>query len=501
MKMKKLSKFLLLLPIVGILFSPISVFAQDQRCFTKKECVDKRRSMGLSDAEAEKGFYSGFPDSLQACGASKVIGTETFEVGFCLPAGKTTTQVSFGGNTEFNHIGELIQFGYRYGVIAASIISIIVIIVAGLMWTVSGGNSSTIESAKKRIAGALTGLILIVLSYTILYSINPNLVAFRLPQTWLLNTINTPDAYCNDFTAGTLISKDPLSKELLEGTRAEKNQAYTAANISRPKDTATCGEEYFFESGNGFTCKGNFCERKNNKGYVCYEKDPGEGEDCYQAMIAGSISAPEGLFCKGDLAESIIDENLELMVICKDGSIHSTKKFQELPAGARSYIFHYWSGIDNACAGSNQGVAGFYFEAEINDERGGAGGNLCPGNPFTFGTDDFHAIGRSTKGSSQCDINLGILAATLADGKAPDCSGDDAPEDNCGAEALKPHTRSEQTDPTNLFAIRHIEIDRMKKIVNNPEFTDHLFTKDELFNGTTCNIVIDRSQFPALDGG
>ena len=58
-------------------------------------------------------------------------------------------------------------------------LAIVLIIVAGLQWTVSGGNPEMIKRAQKRISGALIGLALAVGSYTILYTINPELVEFR----------------------------------------------------------------------------------------------------------------------------------------------------------------------------------------------------------------------------------------------------------------------------------------------------------------------------------
>lgn len=76
-------------------------------------------------------------------------------------------------------LGEYLAVVYRYLVVLAGVAAVIMIIVAGIQWTASGGNSSTIESAKNRIIGALTGLGLAVGSYLILYTINPDLVNFK----------------------------------------------------------------------------------------------------------------------------------------------------------------------------------------------------------------------------------------------------------------------------------------------------------------------------------
>ena len=51
------------------------------------------------------------------------------------------------------------------------IIFVILIIWGGLEWMTSGGNEQKIESAKNRIKNATIGLVLVVLAYTIAYTI------------------------------------------------------------------------------------------------------------------------------------------------------------------------------------------------------------------------------------------------------------------------------------------------------------------------------------------
>src|SRR3989338_3513389 len=84
-----------------------------------------------------------------------------------------------GGYIYVSTLGEYIAAMYKYAVAIASIVAVVMIIVSGFMWTASGGNPEMITSAKKRILGAVTGLILIAGSYTILYAVNPELVQFR----------------------------------------------------------------------------------------------------------------------------------------------------------------------------------------------------------------------------------------------------------------------------------------------------------------------------------
>lgn len=84
------------------------------------------------------------------------------------------------GNTYLSipFLGEYVAGIFKYLIIFATISSVVIIIVSGIQWILSAGNSDIISDQKKRILGAIIGLILIFASYTILYIINPYLVTF-----------------------------------------------------------------------------------------------------------------------------------------------------------------------------------------------------------------------------------------------------------------------------------------------------------------------------------
>ncbi len=77
------------------------------------------------------------------------------------------------------YLAQYIATGYKYIVSIASILAVLMIIVAGFQWSMSGGSPDAIGEAKKRIGGAVTGLVIAVGSYALLYAINPGLVQFR----------------------------------------------------------------------------------------------------------------------------------------------------------------------------------------------------------------------------------------------------------------------------------------------------------------------------------
>jgi len=74
-------------------------------------------------------------------------------------------------------IGQLLKALYNFGLIAASILGVIIIIMAGVQIIMSGGGEGKITGYKK-IGKVIVGMMIAWGSYTILYIINPSLVKF-----------------------------------------------------------------------------------------------------------------------------------------------------------------------------------------------------------------------------------------------------------------------------------------------------------------------------------
>lgn len=73
-------------------------------------------------------------------------------------------------------IGEYIAAVYKYGTGLAGTVAVVVMMFAGARWILAGGNPSTVADAKNQIMSALSGVVLLLASYTILNFINPDLV-------------------------------------------------------------------------------------------------------------------------------------------------------------------------------------------------------------------------------------------------------------------------------------------------------------------------------------
>lgn len=83
-------------------------------------------------------------------------------------------------------IGEYISYIYVLLVRFAVILSLVALMIGGFMWLTSRGNTGKIGEARKIIANTLTGLVLALGSYVILFAINPTLI--KLPPI-LLNGV------------------------------------------------------------------------------------------------------------------------------------------------------------------------------------------------------------------------------------------------------------------------------------------------------------------------
>jgi hypothetical protein len=76
-------------------------------------------------------------------------------------------------------IANYIKAIYTYAIGIVGILAAVVLMFGGVLWITAGGNNERISNAKSWIAASLSGLVLALCSYMILYTINPNLVQFK----------------------------------------------------------------------------------------------------------------------------------------------------------------------------------------------------------------------------------------------------------------------------------------------------------------------------------
>ena len=78
----------------------------------------------------------------------------------------------------FPWIGEYIAGIYKYAIGIVGILAAVVLMIGGVIWIMAGGSATMIGEAKAWIGASLTGLVIALCSYVILYQVNPALVGF-----------------------------------------------------------------------------------------------------------------------------------------------------------------------------------------------------------------------------------------------------------------------------------------------------------------------------------
>jgi hypothetical protein len=121
-------------------------------------------------------------------------------------------------------IGNLIKAIYNYALGIVGILATLVMMYGGVLYITAAGNASKMDNAKQWIFSSLTGLVLALSSYTLLYIVNPNLLTMTS-----IDPVKpkTPPAECttnDDCKGGTnnilaCITPPGVCSDLKEGSR------------------------------------------------------------------------------------------------------------------------------------------------------------------------------------------------------------------------------------------------------------------------------------------
>ena len=85
-----------------------------------------------------------------------------------------------GGDLSENvTLEEYLTWAFRFALALAGFLAVMMIVIGGVEYIISGANESSRSDAKKRINNAISGLVLALVSYLVLYTINPSLVDFN----------------------------------------------------------------------------------------------------------------------------------------------------------------------------------------------------------------------------------------------------------------------------------------------------------------------------------
>ncbi|MFH1142857.1 MAG: hypothetical protein V1695_04035 [Candidatus Uhrbacteria bacterium] len=178
---------------------------------------------------------------------------------------------------EIGQVEDLAQYvaaWYQWLLYAGIIIATIMIMIGGVQYMVSKGMGS-IDSAKKRIQGAVVGLILLFGAYTILATVNPQLVLLQIPQYPMIKQV----VYVDDSTRCEKLLSVGYKLEYA-GTVFDDPATFARAVAAGQYQHFACGNSAdVLESPSGGaatidTCYWSYCADKADSCMLPFNSDP-----------------------------------------------------------------------------------------------------------------------------------------------------------------------------------------------------------------------------------
>ena len=143
----------------------------------------------------------------------------------CSGASGLCLNVPIGSVKVVSGFEEYIQLWYSFVVGVVGILATVIIMWGGFKWLTSRGNAAAIGDAKDRIWSAVIGLVLVFLSYNLLWIINRNLLTISLPtlETTRISNIEA------------MRQEEPQGQDLVSGTPI--NGAQQTTNLTTFTDS------------------------------------------------------------------------------------------------------------------------------------------------------------------------------------------------------------------------------------------------------------------------
>jgi len=156
-----------------------------------------------------------------------------FSMGFKVFALELNWPSSPGGITldDNSILTELIAYIYEWAMAIGGIATFIALVSAGFQYLTSAGNATKMSDATKQITSAITGLVLLLSTFLILSTINPELTVLDIPDIELSTSIFEPIVSedvsfgqpCNSVVAYSDSSFSGSNTEIEKGEEEEVN--------------------------------------------------------------------------------------------------------------------------------------------------------------------------------------------------------------------------------------------------------------------------------------
>lgn len=152
------------------------------------------------------------------------------------------TNITLGENSEFH---DFISYMYGWGIGFGAILTFVILLIAGVEYMTSSGNSTKMTNAQNRILSAAIGLVFLLSSWLILNTINPQLTSIsRLPDFWDELSLSEEG----------LIDMEGLVAPSCDMAMLYQNELFAGGSEQiSPGKRSTPGGELPHNSGKGFT--------------------------------------------------------------------------------------------------------------------------------------------------------------------------------------------------------------------------------------------------------
>jgi len=211
---------------------------------------------------------------------------------------------------------------YKFFVAALAVIAIVMVMWGGFKRIMAAGAPDKIKGANETIVGAITGVVIALVSFSLLQLVNPRLVENTLPMIQKVKPgllgITCPkysedkELYSMEYTRLTGRCVGGGSSNIWQCNTDADCSGGTCQGIGNYDDAPprfdTCGEKLYF-SRNNLTCRGVECA----DGTGCLQEDDFTGNNKYQYYCASFIA-------KGSISETEADLTaMDAFIVCKNG--------------------------------------------------------------------------------------------------------------------------------------------------------------------------------------
>lgn len=177
--------------LVGCYPAGVETPEDDAKCWTELECANYALD---SFGSPKPGTFGG---QNPYCVKTK-LGDAT---GYCYgePIGVKLNVPVLGQATVYG-FHEYLALAYKFLLPAMSLIAVVMVMVGGLEYVVSGGSAKRVDKAKHRITNALVGLVILMSAYAIAALLDPRLVNLMALRTPLLKQVIflDPNSFCEN---------------------------------------------------------------------------------------------------------------------------------------------------------------------------------------------------------------------------------------------------------------------------------------------------------------